>query len=298
MEEEEEEEEEMDWEEEEEEERVEEAPERRITLPDYDSLVDETARLERQFHGLYVDAQRARDVLPSPADYYNQPAWKREKVSGDVMLQALLDCLARFDQTKFRRSKQQVEMHLLWTMACLPQIYGDEYMSKQPELLRRFGVPSFWSFVAIFATRRFGKTFALSMFVAAFLWSQQRSVVSIFSIAKRTSTAITQKVLTLLQAIVAPGEKLVKDRHNEEQLTIVNPMGVKSTAYSYPCSDIRPPSLPFLYFYFYFYFYLLFIIYYILYFLSCHTHTSPLPLSLLPSFFSLSLSQPYSWRNS
>ena len=258
--------------------------ERRITLPDYDSLVDETARLERQFHGLYVDAQRARDVLPSPADYYNQPAWKREKVSGDVMLQALLDCLARFDQTKFRRSKQQVEMHLLWTMACLPQIYGDEYMSKQPELLRRFGVPSFWSFVAIFATRRFGKTFALSMFVAAFLWSQQRSVVSIFSIAKRTSTAITQKVLTLLQAIVAPGEKLVKDRHNEEQLTIVNPMGVKSTAYSYPCSDIRPP--------FHFYFFFIIILYYIILYYIILFHALS-PSFLLSTLANHTLSQKY-----
>lgn len=213
----------------------------RVPMPEQDSLVDDLVLLEQQFREQYAEALRARDIITPPADYYNQPAWKRRKVSGDMMLQALLDCLARFDQTQFRRSRQQVEMHLIWTMACLPQIYGDEYMSKIPELLRRFGVPSFWAFVAIFATRRFGKTFALSQFVSAYLWSQKRSVVSIFSMASRQSRAITKKIVTLLKFIIAPGETLVVKRHNEEQLTIVNPLGAESTAYSYPCSSIRPP---------------------------------------------------------
>jgi len=126
-----------------------------------DSIVDEMVALEADLERMRLSALKARDVLQAPSEFYLQPRWKREACSGDQMLQALFDCLSRFDQGKFRRSREQVEMHLMWTQACLPQIYAHEYPSKLPELLRRFGVSSFWAYVAIFATRRFGKTFAM-----------------------------------------------------------------------------------------------------------------------------------------
>lgn len=80
----------------------------------YDSIVGDVEQLEANFRALHLEAKRARDVLRAPSEYYLQPKWKREAFSGDQMLQGLFDCLARFDQSQFRRSREQVEMHLMW----------------------------------------------------------------------------------------------------------------------------------------------------------------------------------------
>lgn len=216
----------------------------------YDShlpeLVEFEARLERRFK----DAMYARDRLVSTSEYYQQPLWKRESRPGDLMLNALFRSLAVFDQTKFRRSPSQMEMHVLMTQACLRQIYGTEYLSKLPELLQRFGVSSFLSLVAVFATRRFGKTFALAQFIAAFMWSQERSVINVFSLSRRASRSMVDKILMMLQVLVPEDTKLEIKAKNEEVLTIMNPLGICSTVYSYPCSEIRH-----LYIYLYLYLY-------------------------------------------
>ena len=85
-----------------------------------DSLVPNATKLESLFHKMYLKAVRDRDRLRTPSEYYLQPRWRRESYSGDQMLQSLFDCLARFDRVEFTpgksgRSKEQVEMHLLWT---------------------------------------------------------------------------------------------------------------------------------------------------------------------------------------
>lgn len=200
------------------------------------SIVDEVGVLEANLRKLCLNAARERDTLRSPASYFLQPRWRRSTVSGDMMLDALFKCLARFDRTKFKRSKQQKEMHLLWTIACLPQIYGEEYMAKYPELLKRFNLPSVTTYVAIFATRRFGKTMALSQFIAAFMWSQLKSLINVFSLSQRASTGLREKTLMCLRMIVNDDEELIIPRQNQETLSIINPMGVESKLYSYPAS--------------------------------------------------------------
>lgn len=205
----------------------------------YDSHLPELAEFEARLERRFKDAMYARDRLVSISEYYQQPLWKRESRPGDLMLNALFRSLAVFDQTKFRRSPSQMEMHVLMTQACLRQIYGTEYLSKLPELLQRFGVSSFLSLVAVFATRRFGKTFALAQFIAAFMWSQERSVINVFSLSRRASRSMVDKILMMLQVLVPEDTKLEIKAKNEEVLTIMNPLGICSTVYSYPCSEIR-----------------------------------------------------------
>ena len=207
------------------------------------SIVSDLVALEHRLADMSLKARKARDVLCKPADYFLQPRWKRQTFSGDQMLDSLEACLAKFDTTEFRRSPEQKEMHLMWTQASIAQIYAAEYASKLPELLRRYKVPIFWPFVAIFATRRFGKTFAMAMFVAAFLWTQQRSVISVFSISQRTSKAMMDKILMMLHKLVPKGKELQVVVKNQENLSIINSIGITSIVYSYPCSEIRPFSL-------------------------------------------------------
>lgn len=209
-----------------------------------DTAIDELLFLERRMRVRYVEVLRARDRVVSQTEYYQQPAWKQRGLDGDHMLKSLMRCLASFDQTKYRRSVAQMEMHLIMTQACLRQIYGSSYLSKRPELLRRFGVSNFKSLVAIFATRRFGKTFALAQFIAAFMWTQERSVINVFSLAVRASKAIVDKIVMMLDVLVPTGTKLPIRTKNQEVLTIVNPHGIASTAYSFPCSEIRFGSSP------------------------------------------------------
>lgn len=207
------------------------------------SIVSDLVDLEHRLADMRLQALHDRDVLCKPVDYFLQPRWKRQTFSGDQMLDSLETCLAQFDTTEFRRSPEQKEMHLMWTQASIAQIYAAEYASKLPELLRRYKVPIFWPFVAIFATRRFGKTFAMAMFVAAFLWTQQRSVISVFSISQRTSKAMMDKILMMLQKLVPKDKELQVVTKNQENLSIINSIGVTSTVYSYPCSEIRASSL-------------------------------------------------------
>lgn len=215
----------------------------------FDSNLVDIERLETRLRNLHLDAVVARDRLTSLSEYYRQPLWKRAARPGDQMLASLFRCLAAFDQTKFRRSPAQMEMHVIMTQACLRQIYGSEYLSKEPDLLRRFGVSTFRSLVAIFATRRFGKTFALAQFIAAFMWTQERSVINVFSLSRRASKSMVDKILMMLDVLLPQGMKLEIKTKNEEVLTIVNPMGICSTVYSYPCSEIRFMCILLLYVY-------------------------------------------------
>jgi len=217
----------------------------------FDSNLVDIERLENRLQNLHLDAVVARDRLASLSEYYRQPLWKRAARPGDQMLASLFRCLAAFDQTKFRRSPAQMEMHVIMTQACLRQIYGSEYLSKEPDLLRRFGVSTFRSLVAIFATRRFGKTFALAQFIAAFMWTQERSVINVFSLSRRASKSMVDKILMMLDVLLTHGMKLEIKTKNEEVLTIVNPMGICSTVYSYPCSEIRFMSTIYIYVYVY-----------------------------------------------
>lgn len=205
----------------------------------YDSIVQEAVAFEETLVKRYREARRSRDVLVSPAEYYRQPSWLRDRRTGDLMLDSLFNCLATFDDTKFERSPPQMEMHMIWTQACLRQIYGGEYLSKQPELMQRFGVSTFQSLVAIFATRRFGKTFAMAQFIAAFIWTQERSVINVFSLSRRASKSMVDKILMMLGMLVGGVENLETKVKNQEVLTVVNPLGIQSTVYSYPCSKIR-----------------------------------------------------------
>ena len=154
------------------------------------SIVGDVADLSAKLRALHLEEVRQRDTFADPADFFLQPRWKRNAASGDVMVESLLTFLARYDRTDFKRSKEQREMHVLWTMASLRQIYAHEYAAKMPALLRRFKVKSFSPYVAMFAMRRFGKTVAMAMWVAGFLWTQRKSVINVFSISQRTSIAM------------------------------------------------------------------------------------------------------------
>jgi hypothetical protein len=209
------------------------------------SIVGEIAKLEMAFEKKCRVAMAQRDTLTDAASYFLEPEWRRNASSGDDMVESLLEHLAMFDTAvvngkKMTRSKEQREMHLLWVMACLPQIYGkEEYAAKLPLLRKRFNMVEFHTYVAIFATRRFGKTFAMAMFVAAFMWSQRSSVVNVFSLSQRTSEAMKKKIKAMVGIMLRiPLSEINTKKDNMEEFRIINKHGEESVVYSYPCSSM------------------------------------------------------------
>jgi hypothetical protein len=218
----------------------------------FQSLVPELMRLEKLALKRSRQAKLARDVLVGAESRSARPAHLQQQFSGDQRLNSLFECLARFDQTDFKRSDEQIEMHILWAQACVPQIYGKEYASRKPAILRRFGVSLLWSYIAIFATRRFGKSMALAQFIAAFLLTQEKTVINVFSMAKVTSTAMADKILMMLDVICPPSHDLKTKRNKQTGLlSIITPENIRSTVYAFPCSEIR-----FIFIYLYIYFFL------------------------------------------
>ena len=133
----------------------------------------------------------------------------------------------------------QREFHQAFTVACLPHIIGEEEFERhRAYYLDRFDLDEFKSEVLVTTPRRFGKTTAVSMFVAALLCCCDRMWISIFSTGKRASKALLQQVKEIIDTIPNMTKRITSS--NVEELWI-NPIGCNKKAqearcFSYPSS--------------------------------------------------------------
>lgn len=166
-------------------------------------------------------------------EIYAEGKFTAEVASGELRLKSLVAMLKRADEIGYRRSPDQVRFHKAFIAACLQKILGDDLAQNVVRLMKEYELDEIRNDVIICTPRRWGKTTAVAIFVAAYLLSQPNCEVSVYSTGRRAS----KKLLGLIYKIVVkmagdrPGIKRV---FNQETLTIVNLLGSESTVNSYP----------------------------------------------------------------
>lgn len=184
--------------------------------------------------------------VPQIHEYYLESSSRRwvTHCSGDERLAAMRHALRRLDGLGYMRSNHQRDFHELFIGACLPQFYGDDLDRCLIRILEENGLDAIHSEVMVVTPRRWGKTMAVALFLAAYLYTQPDGDVCVYSIARRTSTMLVLKVYKMVVAL-AGGTHVIK-RSNQEVLEVLNIHGSISKCSSYPAaSKIRcdPPPL-------------------------------------------------------
>lgn len=167
---------------------------------------------------------------------------ERPKVTGDKTLAALYDKLAHIDRLQYPRSHHQVKFHDCFTRSCLRIIYGDDYDRIEPYLLKEFDVKEFRNEVMIVTPRRFGKTFSVAQFCAAFATSVLGKEVAIFSTGRRASKKILDLVIRFIRPIMRSTQKIVLRNVEEVHLFDTATQSLNKVC-SYPSKvQVRVPS--------------------------------------------------------
>lgn len=116
---------------------------------------------------------------------------------GSNRFRALKESLTRLDNSMYCRTKDQKVWHSAWTQACLPQIYNKNEKDYKPTL----PLPS--TNLLLQGSGRNGKRTALSMFLAAYLWTQKSSSIYILTHSLRESARLISDVVSVLPGCTA-----------------------------------------------------------------------------------------------
>ena len=157
-------------------------------------------------------------------------AVSRGDTTGRDRLRHLRQALACFDVTSWMRESQQRECHERFTRASVASIYYGTFDAEYANILSENG----WQHpikqeVAVAMPRRFGKTIATSMWVAAYALTQPGRKVAIFSPGQRQSSMLLDlragrrtEIQAISGAVVRLGESSgVETPVNRALLTLV-----------------------------------------------------------------------------
>jgi hypothetical protein len=97
--------------------------------------------------------------------------------------------------TGFSRSADQVNFHEHFIQACLPLIFGDEWDKNSVRVMKQFKITELKSEVLCMTPRRFGKSWAIAMFVIAMMLAVPGVKLAVFSPGKRASDSLMKLVL-------------------------------------------------------------------------------------------------------
>jgi hypothetical protein len=185
--------------------------------------------------------QKVRDVeVKIEEDFDFTPRWQKysasfaskKKLDGDARLAALRDALSILDNEGYRRSPQQQRFHEAFIAGCVRRIYGSEFESAMKRIMTENNWSRVQQEVCIITPRRFGKTYSVAMYAAAWAYSQSRTEVSIFSTGRRAS----KKLLRLVKEMIGklPGGTDMIEMDNMEELTLRGPDDTIRKINSYP----------------------------------------------------------------
>lgn len=93
--------------------------------------------------------------------------------------------LSRFEVDTRARSADQVRMHEFFLAACSRNIYGSAYDMHQLEILEYNHWETLTPYVAVSTPRRWGKSVALSLLIAAYMMNVPNCVLLIFAPSMR-----------------------------------------------------------------------------------------------------------------
>jgi hypothetical protein len=139
-------------------------------------------------------------------------------LSPDERLESLIASLNKLDTLGYKRSAQQKLFHKSFIVASLKHIYGREIHRHVGKLMRKFDINELRPDVIVCAIRRAGKTFAVALYVAAFILTQPGVEINVYSTAKRAS----RKMQALIWKIVVTlaGTPAVVQVYNQEELIV------------------------------------------------------------------------------
>jgi hypothetical protein len=183
----------------------------------------------------------------SPAALSNAPAAEAVRAAGleaaqavaespgDRRLRRFLEALRKLDEV-FPRSPFQRKVHHSMMASFLPHIYGDDFVRNMARIFQKFGIDALnlWGLIA--CPRRYGKTMAVAMAMAAFLCTQPGKKVCIYSPSRRASRMMLATIFNMIKIIRGDSSDIVA--MNQEELSLRHAEGAISTCNSYP-SNVR-----------------------------------------------------------
>ena len=140
----------------------------------------------------------------------------RDDVPGDGHLRDMMRVLDSFEG--YARSSAQKDFHEAFINAVLPHIYGKDFERFGERIKKERGISEMQQEVLICCPRRFGKTTAVSMFVAAMLYCVPDTWISCFSTGQRASTTLLDQAARFYGTLPGSKERIMKK--NQEQFFI------------------------------------------------------------------------------
>lgn len=153
---------------------------------------------------------------------YTKGHMEAQNSTGDSRLAALRGALAHLDQ-KYCRSKHQRLFHDAFIASCIRNIYRDEYSSCYLRILEENNWSECRQEVFICCPRRFGKTFAVAMYCAAYAMTQDEQRICIFSPSRRQSKMLLDQIKKFVCEYEDAKDRIIK--FNQEELWLQGPGG-------------------------------------------------------------------------
>ena len=210
-------------------------------------------------------ANRAEKQIPTLSKRYGRPKrpagiapptvkLEELEVPGDVVRRRLYDTLNAIDAMEYPRSHHQRRFHECFICASLPSIYGDDYKLCEARLCREHKRTQIKTEVMIVTPRRFGKTFSVAQYVAAYSAAVHGKEVAIFSTGRRASKKMLDLIMRFLKPLIAgdpesalpfppannphafrsAGKKRILTQNVEEVVLIDVETGARNKICSYP----------------------------------------------------------------
>lgn len=190
------------------------------------------------------EEQKRRRTVDTPLferhEYYSKEVARRVgRVDGDKKLKDLRRCLVRLDQMGFRRTNHQITFHEAFIAACISQIYQDDLQRNLVRILEENNFSELNSEIAVVCPRRWGKTMAVAIFVASFIFTQPGAEVCIYSVAKRASLMLLMKVYAMVRRLCDDDShfKSIVMSFNQEEFKIQTINGGVGLVRSYPSNS-------------------------------------------------------------
>lgn len=177
----------------------------------------------------YYQAQKLAELDQNMPRLYGDAKPMNRSYRGD---QRLMDIRKTLDEFGLERSKMQREFHETFLQSVCLHLYKDDPDVDMEKIMRINNWDDLRQSVLCMTPRRFGKTTAVSMFVAAYAMCVPNSVQSIFSTGRRAS----QKLLELIRDMVKKTpwvDRIVKCNQEEFVLQGDSPFD-KRKVFSYP----------------------------------------------------------------
>jgi len=198
---------------------------RLLHIPVMRHFDDQLARYEESYGNAFFERG-------DPAEETMQSS---KRVTGDQIVQRIQKQLDSFGLV---REEHQRKFHDMFIESCLPKIYEREWSSNYERITRRFGLDKLKQESLIVCPRRYGKTYSVGMFCAAYLMNVPNCEIALFSTGKRTAGKLMALILSFMDMIPSFREKI--ETKNQELLVLDFGIGDKRKLNCYPGSVAVP----------------------------------------------------------